>query len=218
MEKAEPALDIETMRANAEAPELADRAGVRAAAADLADAFVADPLFVWLSRTDARRDAGRLSFFSHLLMELAFGVGEVRRPAGGGAAAVWMPSEALGANPLHKELAALPALLALTGFSRFSRMIALREELDRHHPRDRAHDYLFFLGVARHAQGRGIGSRLLKARTEDLDARARPAYLETATEANVRLYSRFGFEVRAEFRPGRDGPLNWAMWREPRAS
>jgi hypothetical protein len=33
----------------------------------------------------------------------------------------------------------------------------------------------------------------------------------------VRLYQRFGFEVTAEFRVGKDGPLNWAMWRAPNA-
>jgi hypothetical protein len=34
----------------------------------------------------------------------------------------------------------------------------------------------------------------------------------------VQLYRRHGFEVIGEYRPGRDGPLNWAMWREPQTA
>ena len=57
---------------------------------------------------------------------------------------------------------------------------------------------------------------LLKARLDRLDADGVPAFLETATEANVRLYSRHGFEVIGEYNAPPDGPKNWAMWREPR--
>jgi hypothetical protein len=41
-----------------------------------------------------------------------------------------------------------------------------------------------------------------------------PATLETATESNVGLYQALGFRVTDTFRH-RDGPLFWAMWRDP---
>jgi len=208
-------MDIDAIRRGAETPEVADAAGAQAAAADLTAAFVADPLFDWFTRTDARRQAARLGFFKHLMRELIVGTGQVMRPAVGGAAAVWMPSETLGPNPLIQEIQALPMLLRLTGWSRFPRLLTLREVMDRHHPMDRPHDYLWFLGVTPEAQGHGVGSRLLKSRLDHLDAIGRPAFLETATEPNVRLYSRHGFKVIAEYRPGGDGPNNWAMWRDP---
>lgn len=208
-------MDIEAIRRGAETPEIADAAGAQAAAADLTAAFVADPLFDWFTRTDGRRQEARLGFFKHLMRELIVGTGEVRRPTAGGAAAVWMPSETLGPNPLIKEVQALPMLLTLTGWGRFPRLLQLREVMDKHHPMDRPHDYLWFLGVTPEAQGHGVGSRLLKSRTDHLDAIGRPAFLETATEANVRLYTRHGFKVIAEYRPGADGPNNWAMWRDP---
>ena len=208
-------MDIEQIRRGAETPEIADPAGAQAAAADLAAAFVADPVFDWFTRVDARRAQARLGFFQHLMRELIVGVGEVMRPAAGGAAAVWMPSETLGPNPLIKEAQALPVLLRLTGWSRFARLLQLREVMDKHHPLDRPHDYLWFLGVTPEAQGHGVGSRLLKSRLDHLDAIGRPAFLETATEANVRLYNRHGFKVIAEYRPAADGPDNWAMWRDP---
>jgi predicted N-acetyltransferase YhbS len=70
--------------------------------------------------------------------------------------------------------------------------------------------------VTPQAQGHGVGSRLLKARTDSLDVARRPAFLETSVSRNVTLYRRFGFEVVAEYRPSPSGPLNWAMWRDPR--
>ena len=207
---------IEAMRRAAEAPEIADAVGAEAAAGDLAAAFVADPVFDWFSRPDDRRAAARLHFFRHLMKELIVDVGEVMRPSTGGGAAVWMRSESLGPNPFIKELAALPMLLGLTGWRRFPRMLRLRDVMDSHHPMERPHDYLWFLGVTPDAQGHGVGSRLIKARLDALDAKGRPAFLETATEANVRLYSRHGFEVIGEYSPPPDGPKNWAMWREPK--
>jgi ribosomal protein S18 acetylase RimI-like enzyme len=208
--------EIEAMRRSAEAPEIANAAGAEGAAGDLAAAFAADPLFDWFSRPDGRRSETRLRFFRHLMKALVLGTGEVMRPSMGGAAAVWMPSESLGPNPLIKELAALPVLIGLSGWGRFMRLVRLRDVMDAHHPTDRPHDYLWFLGVTPEAQGHGVGSRLIKSRLDALDAKGRPAFLETATEANVRLYSRHGFEVIGEYAPPPDGPKNWAMWREPR--
>jgi ribosomal protein S18 acetylase RimI-like enzyme len=209
-------MDIEWMRRSAEAPETATAANADAVAGDLAAAFALDPVFDWFSRIDAQRDAARLAFFRHRVTELVLSVGEVLRPATGGAAAVWMPSEALGPNPLHKELQALPIVLGLTGWSRFVRLMQLRDAMDRHHPMDRPHAYLWFLGVTPELQGHGVGSRLLKAKTDRLDAKRRPAFLETATTRNVELYRRHGFEVVAEYRPSPTGPMIWAMWRDPR--
>lgn len=205
------------MRRAAEAPVLARRADLDAVASDLSAAFASDPIIGWFSRADERRDEARLRFFRFLVRRTAFGGGEVLRPAMGGAAAIWLPSERLGPAPLWRELMAMPPLLGLTGWARFGRLAAMREAMARNHPMQPPHDYLYFLGVTPQAQGHGIGSRLLKSGTNQLDAAGRPAFLETATEANVRLYGRHGFQVVAEFRPRPDAPMNWAMWREPQA-
>jgi ribosomal protein S18 acetylase RimI-like enzyme len=87
--------------------------------------------------------------------------------------------------------------------------------MDKHHPMKRRHAYLWFLGVRPEAQGRGVGSRLLKVATDRLDAAAEPAYLETQTERNVGLYRRHGFEVISEHRARPDAPMMWSMWRDP---
>jgi ribosomal protein S18 acetylase RimI-like enzyme len=207
-------MDIDQMRRDAEAPVKADASSAEAVARDLAAAFADDPLFDWFSRTDARRDPARLNFFRFFMRELVLPSGETLRPASGGGAAIWMGSETQGPNSLVDELRALPTLLGLTGWSRFSRMTRLRGVMDKAHPMDRPHAYLWFLGVTPEAQGHGIGSRLLKAKLDELDDTGTPAFLETATERNVALYRRHGFDVISQYRPAPDGPQIWAMWRE----
>jgi ribosomal protein S18 acetylase RimI-like enzyme len=208
-------MDIEALRRGAETPERATAADAEGVAADLADAFAGDVMFDWFLRADARRDAARLRFFQLLVGEMAFPEGRIDRPATGGAAAVWMPSETQGPLPLGQELRALPTLLHATGLARFPRLLALREDMDKHHPMDRPHAYLWFLGVTHAAQGLGVGSRLLKVGCDRLDAAGQAAYLETQTERNLALYRRHGFDVISEHRPRRDAPMLWSMWREP---
>jgi len=208
-------MDVETMRRDAEAPSQAGPADLAAVAADLADAFTDDVAFDWFLRADERRAEARLRFFRMIVSMGAAQGGRIERPASGGAAAIWMPFEALGPLPLTVELRAFPTLLHATGLSRFGRLLAMRADMDKHHPMERPHAYLWFLGVTHAAQGHGVGSRLLKVATDRLDAEGRPAYLETQTERNLALYRRHGFEVVSEHRPRADAPMLWSMWREP---
>lgn len=208
-------MDIAALRRGAEAPVQAAKADLPRVSADLADAFTDDVMFDWFLRTDSRRDAARLAFFNFIITSMVFGHGSIERPATGGAAAVWLPFEALKPTPLMTELRALPVLLGATGLTRFRRLAAVRDIMDRNHPMDRPHAYLMFLGVARPAQGHGVGSRLLKVGTDRCDAASLPAYLETQTERNISLYRRHGFEVISENKPRPDAPMLWSMWREP---
>lgn len=208
-------MDIEAMRRGAEAPVVAGVADLPAVAADLADAFTDDVMFDWFLRADAKREAAQARFF-RLVAQLGHRQGgRIERPACGGGVAIWMPFEAAGPMSLIDELRALPVLLNATGLARFGRLMAVREDMDKHHPMDRPHAYLWFLGVTRAAQGHGVGSRLLQVATRRLDAARQPAYLETQTERNLALYRRHGFEVISEHRPRRDSPMLWSMWREP---
>ncbi len=208
-------VDLDAIRRGAEAPVPATLETIDSAAGDLAAAFAPDPLFNWFMRTDARRTAARGRFFRVILRDAAFLDGVIERPAAGGAAAVWIPSERLGPQPIHREVRALPMLLNAAGLRRFDRLLKLREAMDKNHPMDRPHDYLWFLGVRPDVQGAGVGSRLLASKTARLDAAGRAGFLETATARNVALYNRHGFNTIADYRPAPDAPLIWGMWREP---
>jgi ribosomal protein S18 acetylase RimI-like enzyme len=208
-------IDRDRLRREAEAPVPARAEDLGGVADDLAAAFADDPLFDWFLRPDGRRDAARRRFFRSLVRVVALKAGLVERPAHGGAAAVWLPFEAVGPIPLVDELRLAPTMLFVTGLARVSRMLALQSQIDRIHPMHRPHAYLSFFGVRPEAQGLGVGSRMLRVATGRLDAAAMPAYLETQTERNVALYRRHGFEVTREFRARPDAQRMWTMWREP---
>jgi ribosomal protein S18 acetylase RimI-like enzyme len=78
---------------------------------------------------------------------------------------------------------------------------------------DERHSHLGPLAVDAHLRGRGIGSQILDEYCRRLDGAQLVGYLETETEANVRLYKRFGFEVIAEQHV--IGVPNWFMVRRP---
>jgi ribosomal protein S18 acetylase RimI-like enzyme len=211
-------MDAETVRREAETPAVGLKADFDEIVQTLADAFAVDPHFDWFMRPGDGRDAARLGLFRLLIGHEGLTRGRIDRPAGGGAAAVWMPSEALVPTPLLVELRALPMMLRMTGLARLGRLMAIRADMDRHHPMERPHAYLWFLGVAPAAQGRGVGSALLRAANARNDAAGRPAYLETGTTRNVALYERHGFKVISEHKARPDAPNMWSMWREAGAA
>lgn len=78
--------------------------------------------------------------------------------------------------------------------------------------------YLAALGVTPDAQGKGVGSQLMRHVLRDIDEVHQPAYLETGEKINLRFYQRVGFDVRessVQLAPA-PGPTCWTMWREPR--
>ena len=87
------------------------------------------------------------------------------------------------------------------------------EQMEELHPVD-DHWYLPLIGVDSVAQGRGLGSALLRNRLETCDRDGLPAYLEATTPRNRELYARHGFNVVGTIQAGTSPPL-WAMFREP---
>ena len=208
-------LDIEAVRRAAETPELAGPAEHDAVAQDLAAAFAADPVVDWVVRADERRPQAQLAFFRLIVSIYAAEKPRIYRPAGGGAAAIWVRSEDAAKSSLADEIRAFGVFIGVCGFSRLPRVSQVRTAMDANHPGGPPHDYLAFLGVRPEAQGRGIGSRLLRAHTVRLDEQRRPAYLETGNERTLTLYRSHGFEVTGRFVAGRGGPPMWSLWREP---
>jgi len=104
----------------------------------------------------------------------------------------------------------VPALVGGTGIARAWRTLRWAHEWSRRDP-ETTHWHLGPVGVDRHLQGRGIGTTLLHAFCERMDARRATAYLETDKPENVPFYERFGFQVVADATVL--GVPNWFMIR-----
>ncbi len=198
-------------------PEVA-RAG-RGDAAVLVDiltaAFGDEPLLNWWLKQGDAKERARRGFFDHAVRGGVHPKAEFWR-FGDAAAAIWTPpgATAFDLSP-WRTLLVLPRLMSIAGRRGLNRALELGAILTAHHPSE-PHAHLVFLGVRPDRQGQGLGSAILKRTLADVDQAHLPAYLETATEANVRLYQRYGFDVSAELRCPPDGPAFWTMLRPAR--
>lgn len=207
---------IEALRRQAETPVLARPADHPGVIADLAAAFADDFMVGWILREGAGRSRALHDFFNLFVGIYASQSAGIERPAAGGAVALWVRSENMGRTSLAHSIATPITLIRACGFSRMGRASKAGAALEANHPKAPPHDYLAFLGVRPEHQGNGLGSRLLRAHTDRLDAEQRPAFLETANPRTLPLYRSAGFEVTHEYRAAPDAPHMWALWREPR--
>lgn len=97
---------------------------------------------------------------------------------------------------LRQKLAMAPTAVASFG-SALPKAMTWVTAWERRDPSE-PHVHLGPIGVLPDLQGRGIGSQMLAAYRERLDLAGDAGYLETDKPENVRLYERFGFEIRDE--------------------
>jgi ribosomal protein S18 acetylase RimI-like enzyme len=180
-------------------------------AAMLARAFHDDPVTAWFIRNDDRRPKYAQRFFAWQLHRL-LGQEQVHVAADASGAALWaLPGR--WRESTWQALRLFVTLVPALG-SHLSSAARGVEQVERRHPPD-PHLYLAVLGTDPPAQGRGIGSALLRPGLELCDREGLPAYLESSKERNVAFYTRFGFRVTEQVRMPGDGPSVWLMWRDP---
>jgi ribosomal protein S18 acetylase RimI-like enzyme len=179
----------------------------------LTDAFCDEPLLDHWLRQGAAKQRARRDFFDYGVRGGIHPRAQAWLSPERDAAAIWLPpgAHAFDLPPL-RQIAVMPRLYRIAGLSGIGRALRLGEHLTRLHPPE-PHAHLAFLGVRTHRQGQGLGSALLKTTLADVDRDGLAAYLETATEANVRLYQRHGFVITHEGRAPDDGPRFWTMLR-----
>jgi len=182
---------------------------------DLSRAFAHYPLCDWLFRDNPKRQTACDRLFEVLIRRVGFRSGSIYRPAAGGAAAVWIQSEALARISLPDNLRILTELLPVCYSLRILRLVALHQANTHHNPQYRPYDYLYFLGVDPRHQGRGIGTGLMHDGLGRSDSLGRHVFLETSDEANLRFYERFGFEIYDYYDLGKGSPPTWTLLRPP---
>jgi GNAT superfamily N-acetyltransferase len=89
------------------------------------------------------------------------------------------------------------------------------EQMDDLHPTG-DHWYLPLMGAEPVAQGRGLGTTLLRHALKTCDGDGLPAYLEATSPRSRNLYARHDFEIVDVIQAGTSPPL-WAMLRQPAA-
>ena len=187
-------------------------ADVDVMAAQLCRAFFDDPVIGFVFRNERRRNRGMHRYFTSQMRGDYLPFGGCYTTDDYQGAAVWGPA----GKPLLTGLAGITNLVAVLPYVASHlkptlQLISLMESLHPHEP----HWYLATLGTDPAAQGRGVGSALMRPVLDHCDAECWPAYLESSKESNVPFYSRHGFAVVKELPLPGGGPSLWTMWREP---
>jgi hypothetical protein len=109
----------------------------------------------------------------------------------------------------------VPFHFGWTGFRRLLAYDSVAQKL--HHEQPPAqHWYLWAIGVRPEDQGKGIAGQITAPILARADRERLPCYLETHVEANVRVYSRLGFETAAKTDLPKHPLPVWGMVRSPR--
>lgn len=178
----------------------------------LSDSFVDDPMFKWLFPNAQMYP----SFFRMLVKDVYLPRGIIHIDEQGRGAALWLPPEQrMRIAPRLRLLRFGLKLIRANGLQPLWRVYRQGSVFARHHPKE-PHYYLQFIGCRRSEQGRGIGAELLKQGIRICDERGMPAYLECSNPRNVPLYERHGFVVTGQQALGKNAPVAWFMWRDPR--
>jgi GNAT superfamily N-acetyltransferase len=177
------------------------------AVASLTLAFASDPVMRWVW-PDAHRYGTYWPRFAEAFGGRAFDDGTAYGLEDCLAVALWMRP---GVGPDEERVMAV--MRESLGEETLEDVGGLFEQMDELHP---ASDvwYLPLIGVDLVAQGRGLGSALLRHALATCDGDSLPAYLEATNPRNRDLYAHHGFSVLDVIQAGSSPPM-WAMLREP---
>ena len=184
------------------------------ALATVVAAFATDPLLRWVWPDDDRY-AGCAPAFFGLLLDLRLEGGEVWVAEDGAdvtSVAMWDPPGGLYQPAAGGALGRGPAALHRRRAGRLGR---LRRGAWGCPTAAGAHWYLGVLATDPGRQGTGLGRAVTAPMLAAADRAGLPAYLETASETNVAIYRRLGFEVDREVDMPDGGPRCWLMRRDP---
>ncbi len=185
----------------------------------LADAFLDDPLMVWLAGVEDPADRFEVlrtaMFRPAAAAAQRTGQGYLLAGADGAVVgvALWNPPETGFFSATEGE--AIRTAFAEGGSAGCLRRLgALGEMIGQHHPAG-SHFHLQFLGVTKDQRGQELGAQLVEPVLQRCDQDGLVAQLASSNPRNVSFYQRQGFEVVWQDAP-EDGPLVQGMARPPR--
>lgn len=173
-------------------------------------AFDDDPWMNFVAKQDARRRERMRTWLRRGFTRKTFPYGETYMTLGCEGVALWIPPHGQSGGWMD-EVEFRVTLARVSGIRRVHAVAEAARLIGAHEPTAR-HMELRLLAVEPALQGHGVASRLIRPMLQACDAQALPTSLLCTKEANVALYTHFGFTVSAEIEVP-SGPSLWEMWR-----
>ena len=175
----------------------------RNCAETLADAFAGDPFYETLSSgfpEHACKQDLLLAYLDFSLSE-AQNFGELYMvECGASGASVWLKPQTPEVTAMQKQakVSFFQAYLGTSALDIYNRIVDSMSASVRGIVEEDAW-YLSILGVAPHAQGQGLGKKLVEDVLAVSDHQGFPTYLETFSPTNEQFYKRFGYRRVGKF-------------------
>ena len=96
---------------------------------------------------------------------------------------------------LEEAFLTVKFVFKVIGLDGISRILKREKYVNSFHPQDEEFIYIWFIGVDKFHQKKGLGGGLLKEVIKISDERKAPIYVETSVETNVSFYKKYGFEL-----------------------
>ncbi|MFT4186237.1 MAG: GNAT family N-acetyltransferase [Micrococcaceae bacterium] len=176
--------------------EQATKADIESCAKILANAFKGDLVVADIVPGKHNRVQRLTIMFSAIMRTTALhnGVIDIAREAADKpiiGVAIWENPEK--STNLWAEIREIPNFLKAIGIRNIVSALSVLKIFKKYRPSEK-HWYLSDIAVSPDARGLGVGSALLEYRLNKIDKTALPAYLESTTDSNRRLYERYGFK------------------------
>jgi len=182
------------------------------------DAFQDDPVWSKVFMDANNKEVSLSSFYTiPLLYGMKFGEAYAIS-SGLEGIAVWMPGEHAAMSMFGMLRSGAFAYAVKMGSEPGRNLSVIYKQLDADRKRlmrNKSYNYLSIIGVARWAQGKGHGSRLMNAIKAECDQKGLYLYLETETKRNVAFYENHGFTLLEEVSLKTLDLPAWLMVRAP---
>jgi len=86
-------------------------------------------------------------------------------------------------------------IFKVTGVEGIAKALKREKYIQQYHPQDSEFIYIWFIGLKKTEQGRGVGSKMLGEIIQRSNEKQLPVYLETSEERNLNFYVKHGFEI-----------------------
>jgi len=96
---------------------------------------------------------------------------------------------------LEEALLTVRFVFKVIGLDGISRILKREKYINSFHPQDEEFIYIWFIGVDKFHQRKGLGGGLLQEVINISEQKKAPIYIETSVETNVTFYEKYGFQL-----------------------